>query len=79
MGWFSLFCYYNLYKGLECRLRVSEVLFPFFLLMLLLLTVLMHGEVELSRFRELRLMLQKEQLLIGYELFCWLSAVFLNV
>lgn len=75
MGWFSLFCYYNLYKGLECRLRVSEVLFPFFLLMLLLLTVLMHGEVELSRFRELRLMLQKEQLLIGYELFCWLSAV----
>ena len=30
MGWFSLFCYYNLYKGLECRLRVSEVLFPFF-------------------------------------------------
>ena len=55
MGWFSLFCYYNLYKGLECRLRVSEVLFPFFLLMLLLLTVLMHGEVELSRFRELRI------------------------
>lgn len=47
--WFYLFCYYDLYKGLECRLRVSEILFPFFLFLLLFLTLLMYGEVEADR------------------------------
>lgn len=75
MGWFCLFCYYNLYKGLECRLRVSEILFPFFLLMLLLLTGLMHGELEWRRLGELRLILDQGKVLTGYELFCWLGAV----
>ncbi len=75
MGWFCLFCYYNLYKGLECRFRVSEVLFPFFLCLLLLLTVLMYGEVEGSRLLELRLTFGKKNWILGYELFCWFSAV----
>lgn len=75
MGWFCLFCYYNLYKGLECRLRVSEILFPFFLLMLLLLTGLMYGEIEWRRLGELRFVLDQGKLLTGYELFCWLGAV----
>lgn len=73
--WFYLFCYYNLYKGLECRLRVSEILFPFFLCMLLLLTALMYGEVEAGRLLELRFSLDKRQWVLGYELFCWLGAV----
>ena len=72
--WFCLFCYYNLYKGLECRLRVSEILFPFFLLLLLLLTFLMYGEVEGKRLLELRITFGKNQWLQGYELFCWLMA-----
>ncbi len=73
--WFYLFCYYNLYKGLECRLRVSEILFPFFIGMLLLLTILMYGEVEIGRLLELRFSLDKRQWVLGYELFCWLGAV----
>lgn len=75
MGWFCLFCYYNLYKGLECRFRVSEVLFPFFLCLLLLLTFLMYGEVEGRRLLELRPAFGKENWILGYELFCWFGAV----
>lgn len=75
LGWFYLFCYYNLYKGLECRIRVSEILFPFFLVMLLLLSLLMLGEVEPSRMGELQFSLGPEHLRTGYELFVWLSAV----
>lgn len=75
LGWFCLFCYYNLYKGLECRLRVSEILFPFFLFMLLLLSVLMYGEWDWRRLGELRVQLDQGQFLTGYELFCWLGAV----
>lgn len=72
--WFYLFCYYDLYKGLECRLRVSEILFPFFLFLLLFLTLLMYGEVEADRLLELRFSLEKRQWVMGYELFCWLGA-----
>lgn len=72
--WFCLFCYYNLYKGLECRLRVSEILFPFFILLFLLLSALMYGEVEFGRLLSLRFSLGKQQWLQGYELFCWLLA-----
>lgn len=75
MAWFYLFCYYNLYKGLECRLRVSEILFPFFLLLLIFLSVLMYGEAEPVRLAELRLSFGREHLRTGYELFCWLGAV----
>lgn len=75
LGWFYLFCYYNLYKGLECRIRVSEILFPFFLVMLLLLSLLMLGEVEPSRMGELEFFLGAEHLRTGYEMFVWLSAV----
>lgn len=75
LGWFYLFCYYNLYKGLECRIRVSEILFPFFLFLLLLLSVLMHGEVETGRLWELKLSFRVTHLQTGYELFCWLGAV----
>ena len=75
MGWFCLFCYYNLYKGLECRFRVSEVLFPFFLCLVLLLTILMYGEVEIRRMFELKFSFDRENWLLGYELFCWFSAV----
>lgn len=74
-GWFCLFCYYNLYKGLECRFRVSEVLFPFFLCLLCLLTFLMYGEVEGRRLLKLRMTFGKEIWILGYELFCWFSAV----
>lgn len=73
--WFYLFCYYNLYKGLECRIRVSEILFPFFLFLLLFLSVLMRGEAEAGRLRELRFLLGRDQLWGGYRLFCWLGAV----
>lgn len=73
--WFYLFCYYNLYKGLECRLRVSEILFPFFLFLLLLLTVLMYGETEPARLLELGFSFTPRQWVLGYELFCWLGAV----
>lgn len=72
--WFCLFCYYNLYKGLECRIRVGEILFPFFLLLILLLSVLMYGEVEAERLLRLRFSLGRQQWLQGYELFCWLLA-----
>lgn len=75
LGWFCLFCYYNLYKGLECRIRVSEILFPFFLFLLLFLSVLMQGEAEAGRLRELRFSLDRDQLWGGYQLFCWLGAV----
>ncbi len=75
LGWFYLFCYYNLYKGLECRLRVSEILFPFFLLLFLLLTGLMYGETEIRRIGELQISFGREQWLMGYELFCWMGAI----
>lgn len=74
LGWFYLFCYYNLYKGLECRIRVSEILFPFFVLLLLFLSFLMHGEMEAGRLFELRLSFGAKQWRMGYELFCWLGA-----
>lgn len=75
LGWFYLVCYYNLYKGLECRIRVSEILFPFFLVLMLFLPALMYGEVEAERVWELELLLDGRQAAIGYELFCWLGAV----
>lgn len=71
--WFYLFCYYDLYKGLECRLRVSEILFPFFLFLLLFLTLLMYGEMEADRLLDLRFSLERRQWVLGYELFCWLG------
>lgn len=73
--WFYLFCFYNLYKGLECRIRVSEILFPFFVLMFVLLSLLMLGETEVSRCLELEFSLNKDQLRTGYELFIWFSAI----
>lgn len=73
--WFYLFCFYNLYKGLECRLRVSEILFPFFLLLLILLSALMLGEVEPERCLELVWTVDRSQWGSAYECFCWLSAV----
>ena len=75
MAWFYLFCYYNLYKGLECRVRVSEILFPFFLLFLILLSALMYGEIEPGRLRDLRISFDRGNVAVGYELFCWLGAV----
>lgn len=75
LGWFYLFCYYNLYKGLECRFRVSEILFPFFLVLFLILCILMYGEMDPARLGELRLSWDRQQWLTGYELFCWLGAV----
>lgn len=75
LGWFCLFCYYNLYKGLECRIRVSEILFPFFLFLLVFLSVLMCGEAEPERLRELRFSFGTDQIRTGYELFCWMGAV----
>lgn len=74
-GWFFLFCYYNLYKGLECRIRVSEILFPFFLFLLVFLSALMYGEAEPERLGEIRFSFDRHQLRTGYELFCWLGAV----
>ncbi|MFG6333685.1 MAG: GerAB/ArcD/ProY family transporter [Lachnospiraceae bacterium] len=72
--WFFLFCFYNMYKGLECRLRVSEVLFPFFLFLILFLSLLMFGEVEAGRLLRLRFSFGRRQWALGYELFCWLGA-----
>ena len=73
--WLYLFFYYNLYKGLECRLRVSEVLFPFFLSLLILLSGMMLGEVEPERCLELQWSMDRNQWRTGYQCFCWLSAV----
>lgn len=75
LGWFYLLCFYNLYKGLECRSRVGEILFPFFIVLLVLLPLLMYGEVEGARVRELKIHADRQQAVIGYELFCWLGAV----
>jgi len=75
IGWLCLFCYYNLYKGLECRVRVSEILFPFFLFLFFLLPILMFGEVDLSRCKEIRFLVDINQLTTGYQVFCWLTAV----
>lgn len=75
LGWFYLFCYYNLYKGLECRIRVSEIIFPFFLFLLLFLSLMMLGEVEPDRCRELCFSVDKAQLWTGYQVFVWLGAV----
>ncbi len=72
--WFYGFCFYNLYKGLECRLRVSEILFGFFLLLILLVTLLTLGELEPERCLELQIVLEGGQLRDGYRLFAWLSA-----
>ncbi len=70
---FYLICYYDLYKGLECRARVSEILFGFFLLLILLLSILALPEAELSRCRELRLAFDMEKAGTGYRLFCFLT------
>jgi len=75
LGWFYVFCYYNLYKGLECRIRVSEILFPFFAFLLLLLSLLMLGEVEPSRCKEISFLFDRQQLWNGYQIFVWLGAV----
>ena len=75
LGWFYLFCFYNLYKGAECRGRVGEILFPFFIVLLLFLTAMMWGEIELERCFDLRPSLGARQLQAGYQLFCWLGAV----
>lgn len=74
-GWFYVICYYNLYKGLECRLRVSEVLFPFFTVLLIFLSILMYGEVQIHRLEELEYIWNMGQVQKGYELFCWLGAI----
>ena len=75
LGWFYVLCYYNLYKGAECRNRVSEILFPFFIVLLLFLTAMMWGEAEPKRCFELRPSLDLQQFEAGYQLFCWLGAV----
>ncbi len=75
LGWFYLVCYYNLYKGIECRIRVSEVLFAFFMFLLILLTALMWGEVDIANFREMEFTFGWGEIRLGYELFCWLGAV----
>lgn len=75
LGWFYLFCFYNTYKGLECRIRVSEILFPFFLFLLVLLSLLMLGEVEVKRLSELRFAIGTTQISGGYQMFAWLSAM----
>lgn len=75
LSWFYLFCYYNLYKGLECRSRVSEILFPFFMLLFVILSFLALGETDFTRCRELEFVLDGGQIKMGYELFVWLSAL----
>ena len=72
---FYAMCYYNLYKGLECRMRVGEILFLPFLLLLAGLAIAMHGEAEVIRIREFTWILDKNGIWKGYELFCWLTAV----
>jgi len=72
---FYAMCYYNLYKGLECRMRVGEILFLPFLLLLAGLAIAMHGEAEVMRIREFTWILDKNGIWKGYELFCWLTAV----
>lgn len=72
---FLAMCYYNLYKGLECRMRVGEILFLPFLLLLAGLAIAMHGEAEVMRIREFTWILDKNGIWKGYELFCWLTAV----
>lgn len=73
--WFYLFCYYNLYKGLECRIRVSEILFPFFLFLFILLSILALGEVEFSRCLEISFIFNGKKLKLAYQIFCWFSAI----
>lgn len=73
--WFYLICFYNLYKGLECRSRVGEILFPFFVVLLIFMSVLMYGEIEGARIGELSLHMDRQQAVTGYRLFCWLGAV----
>lgn len=75
LGLFYAACYYNLYKGLECRMRVGEILFWPFLLLLAGLSIAMHGEAEVSRVRELAWVLDGNGIRKGYELFCLLTAV----
>jgi spore germination protein len=73
--WFYLICYYQLYKGLECRVRVGEILFLFFVVMILLLLGLTMGEAQPVRLRKLSFAPDSNQLRQGYELFVWLGAV----
>jgi spore germination protein len=72
---FYLFCFYNVYKGLECRMRVSEILFPFFILLVVLLSVLMLGEADFTRCMEIRWQIDEMHLKTGYKLFAWFSGI----
>ena len=75
LGWFYLFLFYNLYKGLECRMRVSEILFPFCVVFLVLLPFLLLGAVKVERLQEMQWSWSGQQLIDGYRLFCWLAVV----
>ena len=75
LGWFYLFLFYNLYKGLECRMRVSEILFPFCVAFLVLLPFLLLGAVKVERLQEMQWSWSGQQLTDGYRLFCWLAVV----
>jgi len=75
LGWFYLFLFYNLYKGLECRMRVSEILFTFCVAFLVLLPLLMLGAVKVERLQELQWSWSRQQFADGYGLFCWLAVV----
>ncbi len=75
LGWFYLFLFYNLYKGLECRMRVSEILFPFCVVFLVLLPFLLLGAVKVERLQEMQWSWSGQQLTDGYRLFCWLAVV----
>lgn len=74
LGWFYLFLFYNLYKGLECRMRVSEILFPFFLFLMALLCLLLYEAADFGRCLEIRWNLNRDIWKMGYQLFCWLGA-----
>ena len=75
LGWFYLFLFYNLYKGLECRMRVSEILFTFCVAFLVLLPLLMLGTVKVERLQEVQWSWSKQQFADGYGMFCWLAVV----
>ena len=75
LGWFYLFLFYNLYKGLECRMRVGEILFTFCVAFLVLLPLLMLGAVKVERLQELQWSWSRQQFADGYGLFCWLAVV----
>ncbi len=75
LGWFYLFLFYNLYKGLECRMRVSEIMFTFCVAFLVLLPLLMLGAVKVERLQGLQWSWNGQQLADDYGLFCWLAVV----